>query len=64
MIGKSISHYKIIIKLDEGRIRVIDTKRKAGRVKPQSITRNSSTSGKTLILVLLNLRMPQRGGLG
>jgi len=33
-------------------------------IKPQSITRNSSPSGKTLIRGLLRLRMRGRGWLG
>jgi hypothetical protein len=36
---------------------IVKTSRKAGKAKPQSITRNSSTSGKTLTLGLLRLRM-------
>jgi hypothetical protein len=38
--------------------------RKAGKPKPSSIRRNSSSFGKTLILVLLRLRMLRRGWLG
>jgi len=39
-------------------------RREVGRAKPYSITRSSSTSGKTLILALLRLRMRRRGWLG
>jgi len=38
--------------------------RKAGKVKPSSITRNSSPSGKTLTLGYLKWIMPGVGWLG
>jgi len=40
------------------------TFRKAGKAKPYSTMRNSSNYGKTLILVLLRLRMLKIGWLG
>jgi len=47
MIGKTVFHYKIFRKLGEGDIR-LNMKKKAGKAKPLNITRNSSTSGRTL----------------
>jgi hypothetical protein len=45
-------------------IKLMFMNRKTKKPNPESITRNSSTSGKTLILDSLRLRMRRRGWLG
>jgi hypothetical protein len=43
---------------------IVKTSKKAGREKPSSITRNSSTSGETLTWGLRKWRMRGKGWLG